>query len=54
MDSTPAEKQAHIEMEFDNEMAEFKTQEPDHELLQIQRRKSMPKVVIEEFVHDES
>ena len=54
MDSTPAEKQALIEMEFDKEMAEFKTQEPDHELLQIQRRKSMPKVVIEEFVHDES
>lgn len=43
-------------MEFEKEMADAggKPQEPDHELLQLQRRKSMPKVVIEEFVPDET
>ena len=43
-------------MEFEKEMndAGGKPQEPDHELLQLQRRKSMPKVVIEEFVPDET
>lgn len=38
-------------MEFENEMAELEEAlEIDQELLQIQRRKSTPKVVIEEFV----
>ena len=40
-------------MEFDAEMAE-ELHEIDHdqELLQLQKRKSTPKVVIEEFVQD--
>ena len=39
-------------MEFDDEMAEVEDAqiEADQELLQIQRRKSMPKVVIEELL----
>lgn len=41
-------------MEFEQEMDEANVQEPDQELLQLQRRKSMPRVVIEEFVPDET
>ena len=37
-------------MEFEQQITESINQEADQELLQLQRRKSMPKVVIEEFV----
>lgn len=41
-----------LAMEFENEMAEIDdgNHEVDQELLQLQKRKSTPKVVIEEFV----
>ena len=45
-----------LQMEFDSEMAETEeTLEIDHELLLLQKgRKSMPRVVIEEFVDNTS
>ena len=40
------------EMEFEDEELKTETveQEPDHELIKLQKRKSMPRVVIQEFV----
>jgi hypothetical protein len=41
-----------LAMEFEAEMAEVPdVMDDDHELLQLQKRKSTPKVVIEEFVN---
>lgn len=48
---TTEQKEENLAMEFDAEMAEeFNNVEIDQELLQLQKRKSTPKVTIEEFV----
>ncbi len=39
-------------MEFSQEHDEPENNEPDHELLQLQKRKSTPKVIIQEFVQN--
>lgn len=50
---TAAQIEEAFAMEFDAEMAEeLHDIDHDQELLQLQKRKSTPKVVIEEFVQD--
>jgi hypothetical protein len=50
-DLTTQQIEDNLAMEFEAEMAEIPDRgEDDHELLQLQKRKSTPKVVIEEFV----
>ena len=45
-----------MELEFDDEFLKIQQSDIEHdqELLQIQRRKSTPKVVVEEFVQVDS
>lgn len=50
---TTAQIEEALAMEFEAEMAEeLHDIDHDQELLQLQKRKSTPKVVIEEFVQD--
>ena len=53
MESTPI-KQEDMEFDAEHEVIVKQEEEPDHELLQLQKRKSTPKVVIQEYIDGSS